>query len=306
MVELSGDEITKSNNHKLDLSNKRFKEVSNSDYKKFEMLPNWLNNVSYRYEEETKKHFPNKYYHYKRGTIIRVDFGVNMGSEFSFPHFAIVLDKHDNSNSRTLTVIPLTSKQKSGRFPLGKEIFNQTLTIMRNRIIENKKDIDRNISELNKSVPLRVSLLNELLDVFSQSCPQYESEINILKIKDDTITLEEFSDLSLKINQFMSDKEDFKITDNLILEKISLINSNFDIVQKRTKQAHQDLNDMKKIIDIYSEYNKDSYARLTDITTISKFRIKRINRFDPSGKIRLNSQQMKDISNELMTLFISR
>lgn len=61
---------------------------------------------------------------------------------------------------------------------------------------------------------------------------------------------------------------------------------------------------LAKVAFIYSKYNKNTFVRLSDITTISKFRIQRINKFDPSGKIRLSEQQMREISNELMKLYI--
>ena len=48
---------------------------------------------------------------YKRGTIIKADFGVNLGSEMSQIHFAIVLNNYDNQNNNVLTVVPLTSKK---------------------------------------------------------------------------------------------------------------------------------------------------------------------------------------------------
>lgn len=149
-----------------------------------------------------------------------------MGSEFSNTHFAIVLDKRDNSKKRTLTVLPLTSKQKNGRYSLGKEIFNQTLV-----------------------------LLN-------------------LQLKDINSRLDKLSTLSEEKRQLE--------TASLMLD-VALI---------------------KKVLNTYKNYNKNSFVRLTDITTISKFRIQRINKYDPSGKIVLSEQQMKDISDELMKIYI--
>lgn len=213
--------LSKSKEESLTKSHRRFKKVSEPDKGKFSRLPTWLNNVSYRYEKEFTNQFPNKYYHYERGTIIRVDFGVNMGSEFSLVHFAIVLDKKDNARKKTLTVLPLTSKQKKGRYSLGKEIFNQTTTLL----------------ELQ---------MDKLAKKISQASP---SEL--------------------------------------------------------TQELRDDLNELKKVVDVYMDYNKESYVRLSDITTISKFRIKRINKFDPSGKIKLSEQQMSAISNQLMKLYIS-
>lgn len=54
---------------------------------------------------------------YPRGTIIKVDFGVNLGSEMSQVHFAIVLNNYDNNRNNVLTVLPLTSKK--GKFNLN-------------------------------------------------------------------------------------------------------------------------------------------------------------------------------------------
>lgn len=224
-------------------ANERFSLVSEPDTGKFSYLPGWLDHVSYRYEKEFKNEFPRRYYHYDRGTVIRVDFGVNMGSEFSFVHFAIVLDKKDNSRKKTLTVLPLTSKQKKGRFSLGKEIFNQTLVLLQERYIENYKRL--------------VSLMKQ------------------------------YSELQKKDPNSCNFDHDIKETKNKLLEFKS------------------DLAELNKVLDIYKDYNKDSFVRLSDVTTISKFRIRRINKFDPSGKIKLSEQQMAEISDELMKLYIS-
>lgn len=211
---------------KLQKAFDNFKSICPNDDPKLRHLPNWLSNTSYRFVKEANGKFPKGYYHYKRGTIIRVNFGVNMGSEFSNTHFAIVLDKKDNSKKRTLTVLPLTSKQKIGRYSLGKEIFNQTIV-----------------------------LLNLQLD-------------NI----------------------------------NSRLEKLSKLSETDR--QKEVASLMVDVASIKKVINVYRSYNKESFVRLSDITTISKFRIQRINKFDPSGKIILSEQQMKDISNKLMKLYI--
>ena len=64
---------------------------------------------------------------FKRGEIIKVDFGVNVGSELSNTHFAIVLNNDDNVSVDNITVIPLTSKKGYKRLYLGKILtpFNQ-------------------------------------------------------------------------------------------------------------------------------------------------------------------------------------
>ena len=73
-----------------------------------------------------------KYKKYSRGTILLVDFGKNIGSEFNGKHFAIVLSKNDNEYSGKLSVIPLTSKDKRKRHvKINKSVIN---TIIQNAV----------------------------------------------------------------------------------------------------------------------------------------------------------------------------
>lgn len=221
-------------NERIDEACNRFKNISSPKsyhyQQKFRFLPSWLDNTSYYYQKEANKKFPQRYFYFKRGAIIRVNFGVNMGSEFSNIHFAIVLDKNDSPKKRTLTVLPLTSKQRSDRFSLGGEVFNQTVALLLIQLASLKKRLDK-----------------------------------IRKEK----------------------------------EKDSNYKYDFTEIDK-------DMANLSKVIKLYMRYNKNSYVRLNDITTISKLRIERLNEFDPSGKIRLSNQQMALISHKLMKLYLSK
>ena len=66
------------------------------------------------------------YKRYARGSIVRVKFGVNVGSEFSGDHFAIVLSKKDTMMSPTLHVIPLTSKKHLKNINIGNILYSET------------------------------------------------------------------------------------------------------------------------------------------------------------------------------------
>lgn len=61
---------------------------------------------------------------YKRGTIVKVDFGVGLGSEMSQVHYAIVLNKYDNPRNNVLTVVPLTSKASPLNLDLNNLIYD--------------------------------------------------------------------------------------------------------------------------------------------------------------------------------------
>lgn len=248
----------------------RFNKISEESYhyqQKFRFLPNWLNNTSYYFDKEAKNNLPKRYLYYKRGTIVRVNFGTNMGSEFSNIHFAIVLDKKDSPMKRTLTVIPLTSKQKHGRYELGKEIFNQTTTIL-----------DNQINEMSK------------------------------KSQELSIQINQLSEKQSKLGELLKNEE--IIADELKIQKLQLEFSNYEQevnnYELKLNEYAKDIEELEKVFEIYKSYNKNSFVRLSDITTISKLRITKINKFDISGKIRLTENQMKEISTELAKLYLNK
>lgn len=90
--------------------NKKFEKLASSDIFRAKQLKNDNNNDT--------KYFKR----YKKGTVIFVDFGTGIGNEFSQPHFCIVMDNKDNPKKGTLTVVPLTSKNKKGFIDLDKNM----------------------------------------------------------------------------------------------------------------------------------------------------------------------------------------
>lgn len=104
---------------KINKACNRYKKVQTKGIPKFVKLDEWLDKESNIFENETLKRKVT-YPKFKRGEIIKVDFGVNIGSELSHSHFAIVLNKDDTYNNDNITVIPITSKNGYKRIPLGK------------------------------------------------------------------------------------------------------------------------------------------------------------------------------------------
>lgn len=61
------------------------------------------------------------------------------------------------------------------------------------------------------------------------------------------------------------------------------------------------LNMLQNITNFYNGKDKDSYAKVLSITTISKHRIKKsINVLDPIGKIQLSKETMDRIDTEIV------
>lgn len=106
---------------------------------KFAYLDEWLLKNSKLLLSEANK-FESKskqmYKTYKRGTIIRADFGVNIGSEMSQVHFAIVLNNYDNPKNNVLTVIPLTSKPSKYNLDLKNLVINKLIEKIKKELVK--------------------------------------------------------------------------------------------------------------------------------------------------------------------------
>lgn len=199
-----------------------FKEISdNSHNPKFEHIDTWLYKVSNNFKKENKKEISGLFPRFNYGTIIKVDFGINTGSELSNPHFAIVLEKFDSTKSDSITILPLTSQKKKHNLPLSELIIDE-FTKRLNKYIEN---------------------------------------------------------LKLEINEIIISE---------------------DVVEKAIEKQ-MELNMLQKMIEYYSNYAKNSYACINQITTISKKKIMHPkNKFDIIGRAKCNSKTMKIISKEII------
>lgn len=106
---------------------------------KFAYLDEWLLKNSKLLLSETKEYdnqISKVYKTYKRGTIIKVDFGVNLGSEMSQVHFAIVLNNYDNPKNNILTVIPLTSKKSKFNLDLKDLVIDKLIEKIKKELLK--------------------------------------------------------------------------------------------------------------------------------------------------------------------------
>ena len=91
----------------------KFTEFENSKLNESETL---------LYEVKVK---PTRFKRYSRGQIVKVKFGVNIGSEFSGDHYAIVTSKQDTMLNPILHVIPLTSKKHNYNIELDNLLYSE-------------------------------------------------------------------------------------------------------------------------------------------------------------------------------------
>lgn len=112
-----------------DLHNSLIKNKSNKISSKSDKLSFWLETFS-KYQEDESSFKPSWRPKYKRGDIIKVDFGFNVGREYGGLHYAIVINKSNARSADVLTVIPLTSKKLNRPLhphdvDLGEEIYDK-------------------------------------------------------------------------------------------------------------------------------------------------------------------------------------
>ena len=150
----------------------RFKNMINNPYNnKIEQLEKWLDKETNLLETENnffkeKKsniNLQKKYFRFDRGIITKVDFGVNIGSELSNPHFVIVLEKNDSIKNGNLLVVPLSSKSGKYHYPLA------------NLIGDN---LQKKTEEIQDKL---LSSLNTLLEKSEFEPQKYKEEIRNIK-----------------------------------------------------------------------------------------------------------------------------
>ncbi len=100
----------------------------NKYLKKADLLAYWLENFSEYLLEEQKFDY-SKIPSYKRGNVISVNLGFNVGSEQGGLHYAIVLDNDNKQSSPVITIVPLSSGKEEDTFPrdifLGNELYDK-------------------------------------------------------------------------------------------------------------------------------------------------------------------------------------
>ena len=78
------------------------------DKKKADLLAYWLTDYCKMLKKESTFD-STKLKRYKRGEIVKVHLGYNIGSEEGGLHYAVVLDKNNSPSNPTITIVPLTS-----------------------------------------------------------------------------------------------------------------------------------------------------------------------------------------------------
>ncbi len=219
---------------------------------------------------------PTKNIAYKRGNIVKLNFGFNIGAEYGGLHYGIVLDNKNEHNSPVVTVIPLTSMKDSKELhpnsvDLGNDIY---------RLLKIKYDtISKSLKEEQEEIEYELTLFKTLVNLTTQTtdelirCEQgteaFDKKLNDAKA---------YLNASYKLQEMWEEKERHNKEQQEYLDKIGLE---------------------------FSRMKEGSIALVNQVTTISKIRI-----FDPRSLkgvlagISLSKENMEKINQKIKDLYV--
>lgn len=290
---------------KLRPFNRAYFDKKHASTFKMRRLPYWIETYGFWLNKENFHKMPEYHRTFTRGSVVMVDFGVQLANEFSGPHFAVVLSKNDDKYSPVLTVVPLSSKEKDWYAPLGYELRDEIIDSV-NSLME---FINGKLAAVNKQ-------LNEFQEKYVDSSQSYKFSL------EESATLREFgigidsNTVKFTVNAGGKNKgfrkyiEKLKsIPDDRRTSKIqNVLRESTDILQK-SDQLHRDLTLAKKLVPAFQslakkpvKYNKQTFANMRNITTISKLKIVKFSRGNVSENIMISDAAMKKIENKIQEL----
>lgn len=231
---------------------------------KFSYLPEWnLQQSKYFLNEcfNPKK----KYLKCARGSIVFVDFGINIGSELCNKHFAVVLNKNDTMYNRTLTVVPLSSKNGKYSVEIPDLIIGNVIDSL-SRIVKSQSD---EIFKMQYKMISHGVSVDELFD----GDTKYKS----------------------KYREWVQKQPE---------EELKLYKESGNITNEQIIKFSYEIQKFEKLLSHYQRFDKTTYVKCGNIQTISKDRIIKLNSLDPVGKFRISQNSLDIIDKELLSLFI--
>lgn len=249
-------------------------DKSDRHLKKAHLISYWLKDYIQMIEFE-EKFQPTRNIAYKRGNIVKLNFGFNIGAEYGGLHYGIVIDNKNDHNSPVLTIIPLTSIKDSSTVhknsvELGNELY-KSLKIKYDTISAALKAEQQEIRETTQAFSTLVNFTSKMFENAKMIENPHQRDTEFQKI-------ESYLESAHKLDALWEEKKKHNEEQQLYLEKIG-----------------QEISRMKE----------GSIALVNQITTVSKIRI-----FDPrnlkgvlSG-ITLSEEGMEKINRKMKELYI--
>ena len=249
-------------------------DPSGKHLKKANLISYWIKAYT-RFINFEETFDPTRNISYKRGNIVKLNFGFNIGSEYGGLHYGVVLDNHNSHNSPVVTVIPLTSVKDdkvthSNSVELGNEIY-RSLKIKYDTISKALADEQEEISEMLAMSKILSSLTDEAIK--------------------DTQNSERGSE---EFSKHLHDAETY----------LNAVKKLQEVWETKSKHNTEESDYLNKIGEEISHMKEGSIALVNQITTISKIRI-----FDPRNLkgvlagVSLSEESMEKINQKVKELY---
>ncbi|MCC4380500.1 type II toxin-antitoxin system PemK/MazF family toxin [Limosilactobacillus reuteri] len=264
---------------------------------KVSRLPNWMQSYGYLLDKELQNNLPSYYRRFRQGTVVMIDYGITIGNELGGKHFGVVLNNDDTKHKRKVTVVPLSSHWHKGYIDLGYDLMSGINDLIELRKDEEQKKINKLIKRLNE-------FSNNHKDShfsFSDEEIKFINDNGVKNFPKDNSTVElDFSENNDKLESLI---EDIKQVDSWeqhknIFDFVSLVETALSFqksVNTSLKELRDNLFQMKQLEKKLTRYNKQSYAVISDIKSVSKLRVAKLNHFTISGNARISAKNLDKI-----------
>lgn len=148
-------------------------ELMLRDYKQSVNLTYWIRD--YKNFLKKEKTFNSMYLPvYKFGSIVEINLGFRVGSEFGGQHYGIVINRKDKKSNPNLTVIPMRSLKQNLHYSevnIGNEFYNlakNKVTLLNEQHNAIKNDLEKEIENLEEMLKNRSELHCEESTIISE------------------------------------------------------------------------------------------------------------------------------------------
>lgn len=228
------------------------------------------------FHQNNKKHFISL----KRGSIIKIDFGLPLGSEFGGLHYAIVL--HDSNAANPLvSVLPIKSYKGNNIYKTDILFDEEIYQAIRSHLLIAKSIRRHRIKAFKKFLRDHNKRIENL---FAQAAKEGFS------LKKGSFDL-----LGVILHGSNQLKTALRESSNIPKEEL----------KKMQDRILRNMNNVKVIAQESKKFKKQSVGITSQVRTLSKIRIKfPSNRFDPLYNIRIDSETLNKIRQALRSYYL--
>ena len=259
-------------NNLLDKISRAYEIFKNQNHKQYLNLLKWISRlVNHAIAESRYKGKAVKYWAFPRGSVVKVDFGYNVGYEIGGVHYAIVLTSKDSTKSGLLTVVPLVSKKQ------GKRIQPQEIDLG---------------TEFYDTIEHKVEATLRSINIYGLHRSNIETELERFKA-------------THQDKEFVFDEESTRMYPTLYTMLVPDISYPFKATHKYLSKRYEEQGDFYKYsVNSYIALQEEiqfmksgTVAKIDQITTICKTRI-----INPTKKIHaLNKIKLSDATLDVIT-----